>query len=163
MSLHIQPTGGITPFVFITLTGQTLADVARDVSARSEVGKARFVLTYSYDSANGLLTNVDLTMTLTIGMPVWTHRDSRPKAEQDEWDRFHRALRYHEDGHIAIFRGNAHQAYHHLVHSTPHTIAHVYEQQRRHIKALSDAYDARTHHGLIQRTPAGTTVITVPP
>jgi predicted secreted Zn-dependent protease len=163
MSLQIHPTGAITPYVFMRINDRTLAGVASNVTAQDEVGKARFVFGLSYDFANGLLTHVDLTLRLTIGMPVWVHRNSRPKAEQDEWDRFHRALRHHEDGHIAIFRAEAPDAYDHVAHSTPDTIHDVLDQQRARIQALSDAYDARTHHGLTQQTPDGNTVITVPP
>ena len=162
MTLRISPPGEITPTTSNRFREATLADVAASVGARGEVGWARFDFDLDYRTANGLLTRVDLTVRLTIGMPVWAARQRRPQAEQDEWDRFHSALRNHEDGHIAIFRREAPTTYDRLQSATPATINDVLEEERQRILGLSDAYDHRTDHGRSQQTPHGTTEIQLP-
>ena len=69
----------------------------------------------------------------------------------------------HEDGHIDIFRREAPTAFQRVSRARPDTAEEVLETERVRIVGLSDAYDHRTDHGRTQRTPHGTTVITVPP
>lgn len=162
MTLRISPPVQITPTTSHRFREGTLADVAASVTDRDEVGWARFRFDLDYRTANSLLTRVDLTVKLTIGMPAWAHRRRRPQMEQDEWDRFSGALRHHEDGHITIFRREAPETYDCLLNATPATINDVLKEERQRILTLSDAYDHRTDHGRQQQTPHGTTEIQVP-
>jgi predicted secreted Zn-dependent protease len=161
MTLRFQPPGAITAGVSRRFRERTLADIA-DASDADEAGSATFRFDLDFRHANGQLTRVDLTVRLRIGMPVWIHRNGRPAAERNEWDRFHRALRHHEDGHIDIFRAEAPASYERLLRATPGTINAVREEEESRIQALSDDYDHRTDHGRRQQTPHGTTVIQVP-
>jgi hypothetical protein len=163
MTLRILPAGAISPGVHHTFRDATLEDLVDGMDPDEEAGFAEFAFGLSFDHAGGRVTRVDLTMTLTIDMPVWSTVGRRPQAEQDEWARFLRALRVHEDGHIAIFRREAPKTYDKLLTTRPGTIEAVLERERLRIVALSDAYDVRTGHGTTQQTPHGTTVITVPP
>jgi predicted secreted Zn-dependent protease len=117
----------------------------------------------SFAHANGNITRVDLTMALTIDMPVWSKVGKAKQAEQNEWNRFLRALRVHEDGHITICRAEAPTTYQRLMRATPNNINDVLDRERARIQSLNDAYDTRTDHGRTQQTPHGTTVITLPP
>jgi hypothetical protein len=163
MTLRILPAGAISAGVHHTFTDATLADLVDAFDPSEEPALAEFAFSMSFAHAGGRLTNVDLTMRLTIDMPVWSKVGRRPQAEQDEWARFLRALRVHEDGHIAIYRREAPITYERLLESTPGAVEALLETERVRIVGLSDAYDTRTGHGTTQQTPHGTTVITVPP
>jgi predicted secreted Zn-dependent protease len=128
-----------------------------------EAAYAEFDLQMGFAHSNGAITAVDLTMTLTIDMPVWSKAGSARQVEQNEWNRFLRALRTHEDGHIAICRREAPVTYNKLLKATPRTINDVLDKERSRIKRLNDVYDHQTDHGRTQNTPDGNTVITVPP
>jgi len=162
MTLRILPAGAITPGVHHTFTDATLADLVANAPNR-EPALAEFHFDLNYAHANNRITSVDLTVRLTIDMPEWTEVGQRPQAEQDEWNRFLRAVRGHEDGHIEIFRREAPKSYRRLLRARPGTINDVRTAEETRIEALSDAYDHRTDHGRRQQTPHGNTVITVPP
>lgn len=162
MTLRILPAGAITPGVSRRFQARTLAALADAATDTDEAGYASFRFHLDYRQANDRLTRVDLTMRLRIGMPVWVHRNSRPVAERTEWDRSHRALRDHEDGHIAIFRAEAPTTYDRLLQASPATINTVLAGEESRIQQLSDAYDRSTEHGRRQQSPNGTTVIQVP-
>lgn len=161
MTLRILPAGAITPSVHHTFEDETLADVAANTDA-DEPALAEFSFEMSFDHEANRITRVELTMWLTIAMPEWTNVSGRPQAEQDEWARFLRALRHHEDGHIAIFRREAQTTYNRLTAATAKTINRVLNTERARIQRLSDAYDHTTDHGRTQQTPHGTTIINVP-
>ena len=161
--LRIVPAGGITAGTGHTFDGATLRAVVNAMHGMDEVGHADFDLAMNFSTDGGeRVTNVDLTMRLTIDMPEWTKSAGRPAAERDEWNRFMRALRHHEDGHITICRREAPTTYQRLTRATASTINDVLDRERARIQALNDAYDTRTGHGTSQNTPDGNTVITVP-
>jgi len=161
MTLSITPRGTPDSYTYFTFDAETLEDVANMAADQDEVGEASFHLGLGFDHENGVLTRVDLTVTLSLGMPEWTQRDGRPQAEKDEWDRFYAALLEHEEGHLAIFRREADAAYEALEESTPGDINNELDRQKARIQQLSDAYDHRTGHGQTQGGAHGNTVITV--
>lgn len=161
MTLIIVPPAAIAPGVYQTFTDATLADLVA-TAGDSEPAEATFEFGLDFAQVDNRLTSVDLTMRLAINMPEWSNAGSRPAAERNEWARFLRALRYHEDGHIDIFRREAPVTYKKLTASTPGKINEVLGAEKRRIQRLSDQYDTATGHGTKQQTPDGTTVITVP-
>jgi predicted secreted Zn-dependent protease len=162
MSFRILPAGEIVPGVSHTFEEETLEEVAAAVEALPEAGKADFEFHLDYAYAGSRLTQVDLTMVLTLAMPGWTHVSRRPREEREEWQRFLRALRAHEDGHFEIFRREGAVAYERIRSARAGRINDVRAAEERRIDGLSHAYDLRTDHGLSQKTPHGTTVIQVP-
>jgi len=162
MTLSILPAGAITPGVYETFTDATLGDLVDNANPNEEPGEATFAFAMNFAQVDNRITTVDLTMRLTIGMPEWPNAANRPDAERNEWNRFLRALRVHEDGHIAIFRREAPATYQKLLAATPGTINRELRSERARIQGLSDDYDTRTDHGRTQQTPHGTTVIVVP-
>jgi Bacterial protein of unknown function (DUF922) len=147
------------------LTALTLADLAREITrVGAGIGAAKWNFgTYSWRQGQGGRLDVDLTMTLTILMPVWMNVTNRPGNEKREWRRWHAALRYHEDGHHAICRREAQVMYDRMRAATPSTIGVVFAREKQRIQALNNAYDVQTGHGSTQQTPHGTTVMQVPP
>jgi predicted secreted Zn-dependent protease len=161
--LRIVPAGTITAGTSHTFDAASMRDLVAAMSGLDEVGHADFDLQLAFATDGGnRLTNVDLTMTLTIDMPVWKQAASRPAPERNEWNRFVLALREHEDGHISICRREAPTTYERLVAARPTTINDVLDAERARIQRLNDAYDTRTGHGTRQQTAHGSTVITVP-
>jgi hypothetical protein len=162
MSLRVLPTGTIPAGVHHTFTESSLEDVSLAMDGMDEAAYAEFDFEMSFSTAGSRITRVDLIMWLTIDMPVWSRVDRSPQAEQDEWNRFMRALRAHEDGHIAICRREAPKTYRKLTRSTPGRINGVLDRERIRIRTLNEAYDHRTGHGTTQRTAHGTTTIQLP-
>lgn len=163
MTLKIIPSGTVNAGVSHWFKQKTLAQVAQAIVARGEAGSATFEFDPPKYWANGdKLTRVDLKMKLSIKMPKWSRYARRPKAERREWNRFYKALRYHEDGHIKIFRDEAPTTYEVVKKATPDTLQSIFDSEVARIQKLSDEYDERTHHGLKQATPHGTTVIQIP-
>jgi len=156
------PATTIAPGVFHTFTDATLKDLVDNLDPKAEAGEAKFRFGMKYTPVADRITNLILTMTLTIAMPRWPNAAKRPKKEQDEWNRFLKALRFHEDGHISIFRREAYTTWDKLLAATPATIDQVLADEETRIQALSDAYDLKTDSGMKQTSPHGTTVITVP-
>jgi hypothetical protein len=161
MSFRILPAGEIVAGVSHTFHHETLDEVADAIVALGEAGKAEFGLHLDFDF-RGRQPQVDLTMVLTLAMPVWTQVSGRPREEREEWQRFLRALRVHEEGHFEIFRREGPVAYEEIRRAGERRIKSVRSAEERRIKRLSKAYDLRTDHGLTQMTPHGTTVIQVP-
>lgn len=163
MALRFRPAGSITAAAGHRFDDATLADVARSAAARGEVGRADFHFDMDYRTRNGQISRLDLIVNLSIEMPSWSEYPNRPQAEKDEWDRFHAALRHHENGHIAIFRREARTTYRRLrAESTPERLNAVLDAETARIQGLSDDYDVDTDHGRTQNTPSGNTVIQVP-
>lgn len=163
MPLRILPAGAMPVDAHHTFEEATLEDVADSMDAMAEVGNVDFALELSFANSGNRVTRVDLTMRLTLAMPVWTEVGNRPQAEQNEWNRFLRALRVHENGHLAICRREAPVAYRRLRKAKADTINDVLSAEETRIQRLNDAYDHRTDHGRTQRTRHGTTVIQLPP
>jgi len=162
MTLSILPAGAITPWVYHTFTDATLSDLVDNADPNEEPGEAKFEFGMNFAQVDNRLTTVDLTVRLTIGMPEWPNGANRPEAERNEWNRFLRALRVHEDGHIDIFRREAPVTYQKLLAATPSTINRELRTEKTRIQGLSDQYDVSNDHGRTQQTPHGTTVITAP-
>jgi predicted secreted Zn-dependent protease len=95
-------------------------------------------------------------------MQEWKQRDSRPKAEQGEWDRFLRALRAHEDGHIALYRREFSRSFKRLKKVAASKFQDEFNDEVARVKAVNRKYDKMTGNGTKQETPHGTTIIQVP-
>lgn len=163
MTLTIQPTGTIHAGTSHRLTEATLADVARRVAAIGVgIAHAEWSFEWSWQTSAQGVFSVDLTMNLTMEMPVWSRKGSRPLPEQREWDRFLRALRQHEDGHHDICRREV-QAMHRAMNgANQNTAQSVFNREAARIDRLNVEYDRRSHHGTRQTGPHGNTVINVP-
>jgi len=161
MTLQLIPASAIAAGTYQTFTDATLADLVA-TAGDSEPAEATFEFRLDFAQVDNRITLVDLQVLLVINMPEWPNAQRRPDPEKNEWQRFLRALRVHEDGHIDIFRRESATTYQRLLAATPATINAVLARERRRIQGLSDQYDTRTGHGTKQQTPHGTTVITVP-
>src|SRR6266508_156519 len=105
MPLIIVPPDAISGLSH-KLTALTLADLAIEITRVGHgIGAAKWNFgTYSWRQGSGGRLEIDLTMTLTLFMPVWMNVTNRPDNEKREWHRWHSALRFHEDGHHEICR-----------------------------------------------------------
>jgi len=163
MTLTVQPTGAVNAGTSHRLNEATLAEVARRVAS---IGVGLAHADWSFDwgwqqSAQGVFS-VDLTMQLTMEMPVWSRKSSRPLAEQREWDRFLRALRQHEDGHHVICRREVQVMYRAMNGANQTNVQSVHNREGARIDRLNVEYDRSTDHGRRQTGPHGDTVINVP-
>ncbi|NJD11205.1 MAG: DUF922 domain-containing protein [Gemmatimonadetes bacterium] len=152
----------MTPGVYQTFDVDSLADLV-DVASGKEPAAATIDYDMRFDRVDNRVTAVDLTISLNIDMPEWSKAGRRPKPEQDEWERFRRALRFHEDGHIKIYRREAAVMYKKLLATTVQTINTVFTNEKLRIKGLSKQFDALTGQGTKQKDcPDGTTIIKEP-
>lgn len=164
MTLHILPTGAVQATVSHRFTEATLANVAQRVT---HIGPGLARAHYAFRDLSCQTTasgefRVTMTMQLRMEMPQWPGKTRRPTAEQQEWERFLRALRHHEDGHHTICRREARNLYRKLLASSSATFQSVFDREFARIERLHREYDHRTDHGVRQTGPHGNTVIQVP-
>lgn len=143
------------------IDARTLAEAARLVAGRNEAGHCGWSMTYEYEDTDraGKPKGLTVTLTIEIELPRWVGRDSAPKAEQREWDRFLAALTRHEDGHREIAERGATRMHDRISQARARRADSIYHEEMRKTQNESDRYDTRTAHG--ERPPPGT-IITVP-
>ena len=85
MSLTFQPPGDVQPVTSMHLQERTLKDVAIS-HAREEIGEATYDARnwQFFPGASGTISRVDLTIILSIKMPVWDNYRARPRQEMQE-------------------------------------------------------------------------------
>src|SRR5262249_30212729 len=150
----------VTPMLGNVLHQDHLVDVAKAIAKLPEAAKAGWHFEYSYKSTGSTITDVDLTLTLYMKMPEWSKYSSASEKEQMEWDRFLRALRFHEDGHHDLCRREAKTVYDTLSEAkTLKALKSAYDSEIARVQGLSDAYDDSVDHGKTQTSLHGTTII----
>ncbi len=158
---HANGTVTIRPVrpAHYNVTGNTLAEVAGQLSPE-EWGRCIWNYNYRYDSANGIATRVDVTLTLTIRLPRWTGRGWRnaSAAAKREWQRMLGCLQTHEDGHARIARPWARTLQHRLLNQPVANLSTIWEQVRAEHKNVQDEYDTRTQHGQTQGVTLDTSI-----
>jgi len=110
------------------------------------------------DTAINLKGNT-ITLKTVIYLPEWRYAAKAVQTETEEWDRFIKALLFHEQGHVEISMTYA-KSLQRLLRKTP-KMARVelfYAEQEK-LMRLHDAYDFKTDHGRRQETPYGSTTI----
>ena len=85
-----------------TISANTLADALKALQKRNEWGKFDGKIDYDFDSADGVVTKVNLKPTYTIQMPDWSGYSDAPDKCKKEWDRMWAKLDEHEDGHRQV-------------------------------------------------------------
>jgi hypothetical protein len=130
-------------------SGATLADVAA-LLPEDEWGRCEWDFTHSFESTEGTITRVDVTLTRRIVMPRWVERDQAPAAERAEWDRMVRNLRTHENGHATRARTWAPRLKQRMLNQPESEEANIKETFLTDHQAEQDQYDTDTHHGQTQ-------------
>ena len=112
---------------------------------------------------NGLINLFDLTLTLTMKMPIWTNYPNRPEKEKKEWDHFYNALRFHEDEHHELCKRLARMMHQKLMNEKKESdFDRVFKSELSKFQTLINKLDADSGHGTKQKSPYGTTIINVP-
>jgi predicted secreted Zn-dependent protease len=161
MAINIIPVSTVIARIGHRFREQTLAEVAHRIATLPESARAGWKLDYRYETkSNGQLDNVDLNLTLTMEMPVWDNYRNRPKRERDEWDRFYRALRFHEDGHHNLCKREIETIYSKLSNAkTANDLKSIYDSELVRLQQENNDFDKRVNHGQRQQSPYGTTII----
>ena len=95
------PTPRTTPQ--ITVSGATLADVAKQLNKMPEWGEGGGSLRADPIPAGTSPTvTVDLHANLVLRMPEWKEHSSASAAARKEWDRMFAKLKIHEERHVEI-------------------------------------------------------------
>ena len=161
MTLKIIPAGEVTADVYIQLTEKTLAKVAEKAVELHEAGSASWNIKYSIPSIRGnRIEKFTLILKLTMKMPVWTNYTNRPKKEKNEWDRFYKALRFHEDQHHALCKRLARTMHQKLMNEKKlNDFKRVFNAEESKFQIFNDKFDVDVGHGTKQESPFDTTVI----
>jgi predicted secreted Zn-dependent protease len=132
--------------------GNTLSEVATVIASMAEAGKAEWWPQFAYESDDGAVSSVTVTVQQRKTMPHWQGYSDASRPMRDEWDRFWQALDAHEQGHFDLVRthlGNVDQL---LVGQSVTAVQRVFSDVVAALDAASSAYDAHTSHGLTQGT-----------
>jgi hypothetical protein len=130
-------------------SGETLADVAA-LLPEDEWGRCEWDFVHTFESTNGTITRVDVTLTRTIWLPRWVERDQASAAERAEWDRMVRNLRTHENGHATKARTWAPRLKQRMLNQPESEEATIKETFLTDHQAEQDQYDTDTQHGKTQ-------------
>jgi len=144
---------------YYDVTGSTLADVYGQLDPE-EWGRCHYQYDYSYDSANGRTTRVNITLALTIRFPRWQGAgwDSASPAAQAEWRRMLQALQTHEEEHAAIARRWAPTFQQRLLGQRENRVQQRFDQVLRDAKKEQKQFDQRTRHGQTQGVSLDTSI-----
>jgi predicted secreted Zn-dependent protease len=163
MTLKIIPVGTVTAEKGHRLQEKTLDDVAKKINQLTEAGSASWSVDYSIPSLeNNQIENFIITLSLTMKMPVWANYPNRPEKEKKEWDRFYKALRYHEDQHHELCKRLARMMNQKLLNEkNEKDFKRVFNTEFSKFQTLNDKLDEDSGHGTKQDSPFGPTVINI--
>jgi predicted secreted Zn-dependent protease len=134
-----------------TVNGADLESALDALSKRDEWGRFEGNLTYdSKGDANKNVTSVTIKASYTITMPSWPVAGKQPKTCQDEWNRMCKALRGHEDGHLAVFEKGVAALVKELTAlktGTQDDVESIFNKALADIQTGHNKYDASTKHG----------------
>lgn len=129
------------------VSGTTLEEVHAQLDP-TEWGRCTYHYDYSYDTTNGRVTRVDITLRLTIRLPSWQEgRDQASPEARAEWDRMMAALRAHEERHAEIAREWAPRFKQRILGVRGGNATARYNQVKAQVDQRQAQYDTQTTHG----------------
>jgi len=132
--------------------GHTLSEVATVVASMAEAGKAEWWPQFSFESHDGVVSSVVVSVPQRKTMPRWHGYHDASQPMRDEWDRFWRALDDHEQGHFDLVTSHLANVDQLVVGQPVGDAQRVFNDVVAGLDAASSAYDAQTSHGLTQGT-----------
>ena len=134
------------------VSAPTLAEAARVIGEMDEAGRAEWWPDLRYETQDGVLTSVTVTVTTRITMPRWPEYTSAARPCREEWDRFWVALGHHEDGHITLVRQHLDGLHRNLRGRSEAEAQQAWSDALSGLATASQTYDAQTDHGRNQGT-----------
>ena len=132
--------------------GHTLTEAATVIASMAEAGKAEWWPQFVYESDNGVVSSVTVTVPQRQTMPRWSGYADADQPVKGEWDRFWRALDSHEQGHFDLVTQHLANLDRVLVGQPVHDVQRVFADAVAALDAASSAYDVQTSHGVTQGT-----------
>jgi hypothetical protein len=91
----------------ITFDGANYKELYKQVKARAdqnlEAGSVTAAGAADYDPAD-TPTKAVYTITMTMSLPSWTHRDTQPEADKKKYDTWAASVKAHEEQHVKIYK-----------------------------------------------------------
>jgi predicted secreted Zn-dependent protease len=142
--------------------GHTLTEAGTVIASMAEAGKAEWWPQFVYESDNGVVSSVTVTVPQRKTMPRWQGYADASQSMKDEWDRFWRALETHEQGHFDLVTSYLSNLDLVLVGHAVDDVQRVFTDAIAALDAASSAYDVHTSHGVTQGTILGLGVEAAP-
>lgn len=139
--------------------GATLAAVSAALDP-VEWGRCRWTVDYSFETAGGRATKVDITLHLTIRMPRWAGEGFQQAsvAAREEWQRMLGALQAHEDHHAGIARDWAPTFKERMLNKRQSRLARTHQQVLGEMEKEQKKYDKDSHHGQTEGVSLDTSI-----
>lgn len=137
------------------IRGKTLEAVMYRLETGGEAGKGGVedLLMEAEFGSNDKATTVTITGKLFTRLPVWEARDSRPAAEQREWDRFLGVLTRHENKHLSIAKTHLQAIKRALGGGLKSDVLNArWDAKIAALQAAQKAYDDATQNGISEGT-----------
>jgi predicted secreted Zn-dependent protease len=154
---------------YYDVTGQTLGDVNKRMLASSPIAEAGikyrgrcdyhidWQFTYASDSDWCAIKSVAVTISITYTMPRWIDYSSTSSSMQEKWNVFFTRLQEHEEGHANLAKDASRDIEREIGNMKRRSCQELNQAANesghdlmRKLDAASDAYDARTNHGILQ-------------
>lgn len=138
-------------FEYYDVRGSTLAQVAPQLDPQ-EWGRCTYHFDYTYETTNGRVSRVDITLRLTVRLPRWQGQgwDNASPHVKQEWQRMLEALQGHEEEHAEIARRWAPVFKERLLNLRAGRVGQRYNQLLKKVDKETKEFDQRTRHGRTQ-------------
>ena len=136
-----------TEWMTYDVHAETLEGAASAIAQMAEAATAEWFPRYDYKTAGGRISKITVTVALRVTMPRWVEYVIATRPEQAEWDRFCRALRAHEQGHLDLVAEHLQRIDERMLGRAPDAAKRAWDAA---LAALADAsaeYDRTTDHG----------------
>jgi len=140
-------------YIYFPVTGSTRSDV---VTSYRNGASQRGFLEWGYTKSDWLEQpspgkGVQLSLRTTITLPQWTSDQGTSPDLISKWTSFYNALAFHEQGHALIFEYGVAVMRLRLNQAPTLAIASaICSKEAAEMQSLSDEYDQRTQHGVLQ-------------
>ncbi len=109
-------------------------------------------LNYSFDKKTDIIKSASVTVPIVVTMPKWPGAKKLGKAAKAEWERFYKALKDHEEGHVKLVRERLKDQHKSLVGKSKEGAEAAFQKALDALQKASDDYDVKTDHGRKQGT-----------
>ena len=136
---------------------KTLEEAASSIAQMAEAAACEWFPRYEYETAGGRISTITVTVAVHVTMPRWVEHAVATRPERAEWDRFCRALRAHEHGHINLVVDHLRRIDERMLGLAHDVARRVWEAARATLAEASAEFDritddGRTHGAVIDVT-----------
>ena len=147
-----------TKWTTYALHAKTLEGTASVIARMSEAATCEWLPRYEYETDGERISKITVTVAVQVLMPRWVEYAVATSLERAEWDRFCRALRAHEHGHINLVVDHLHRIDERMLGLAPDVAKRLWDGALATLADASAEFDRTTDNGRQHGTVIDVTV-----